>query len=93
MLLGLILSWGRQVHNGRLGFSIGLHAGLVWGYYIINVGSLIRYSSQIPLWVTGIDNNPLAGGMGLLFLSLIAIGLQTLPELKRDSARTRNRNL
>lgn len=93
LLLGLTLSWGRQVHNGRLGFSIGLHAGLVWGYYIINVGNLIRYSSQIPLWMTGIDNNPLAGAMGLLFLSLIAIGIQTLPKLKRDAARTQDGNL
>ncbi|MDX2239947.1 MAG: type II CAAX endopeptidase family protein [Leptolyngbyaceae cyanobacterium bins.302] len=76
LLLGLILGWIRQIHHGRLGFAIGLHAGLVWGYYIVNVGELLRYSNQIPTWVTGIDRNPLAGSMGLLFLSLIALSLR-----------------
>jgi len=27
---------------------IGLHSGLVWGYYIINVGQLVEYSGQVP---------------------------------------------
>ncbi|NJK58585.1 MAG: CPBP family intramembrane metalloprotease [Pleurocapsa sp. SU_5_0] len=54
--------------GNRLGISIGLHAGLVWGYYIVNVGQLIEYSNQVPVWVTGIDGNPIAGVMGLLFL-------------------------
>jgi membrane protease YdiL (CAAX protease family) len=76
LLLGLTLGWARQVHQGRLGFAIGLHAGLVWGYYMINVGNLIRYSDRVPVWVTGIDQNPLAGGMGLLFLSAIALVLR-----------------
>lgn len=81
LLLGLTLSWARQLHQGRLGYAIGLHAGLVWGYYIINVGNWIRYLDRVPVWVTGIDRNPLAGGMGLLFLSLIALSLR----LKRRS--------
>lgn len=76
LLLGLTLSWARQVSQGRLGLAIGLHAGLVWGYYIINVAELVRYSQQVPPWVTGIDRNPLAGGMGLLFLSVIALSLR-----------------
>lgn len=75
LLLGLTLGWARLAHKGRLGFPIGLHAGFVWGYYIINVGNLVRYSGQVPDWVTGIDSNPLAGGMGLLFLSFIALSL------------------
>lgn len=75
LLLGLTLGWARQLHQGRLGFAIGLHAGLVWGYYIINVGNLVRYLDRVSVWVTGIERNPLAGGMGLIFLSLIALGL------------------
>ena len=75
-LLGLILGWARQIYHGRLGFAIGLHAGLVWGYYVINVGNLVHYLDQVPAWVTGIDRNPLAGGMGLLFLSLIGLTLR-----------------
>lgn len=81
LLLGLILGWARLVHKGRLGFPIGLHAGFVWGYYIINVGNLVRYSGQVPAWVTGIDCNPLAGGMGLLFLSFIALSLWQIPKI------------
>lgn len=61
--------------RGRLGLPIGLHAGLVWGYYIVNVGKLINYAPQAPEWLTGFDRNPLAGVMGILFLSTLAIGM------------------
>lgn len=76
LLLGLTLGWTRIARKGRLGFPIGLHAGLVWGYYIINIGDLVLYTGQVPVWVTGIDRNPLAGGIGLLFLGLIALMLR-----------------
>ena len=72
ILLGIILVWAKRGSGGRLGLSMGLHGGLVWGYYIINVGQLTKYSGQVPDWLTGIDRNPLAGGMGWLFLSAIA---------------------
>ena len=55
-----------------LGYPIGLHAGLVWGYYIVNVGGLSEYTGRVPEWVTGIDKNPLAGLMGLILLGAIA---------------------
>lgn len=69
MLLGIILILAKSRHGDRLGICIGIHAGLVWGYYIINVGELIKYTNQVPVWVTGIDNNPIAGVMGLIFLT------------------------
>ncbi|WP_338010940.1 hypothetical protein [Planktothrix prolifica] len=47
--------------------------GLVWGYYIINVGQLINYSDTVSEAITGIDKNPLAGVMGLFCLSAIGI--------------------
>lgn len=81
LLLGLTLVWAKQCSKGRLGLSIGLHAGLVWGYYIINVGQLVRFSDRVPEWVTGIDQNPLAGVMGLLFLGVLAL-------LMRQKAKT-----
>lgn len=59
----------------RLGLPMGLHAGLVWGYYIVNVGQLIKYAPQVPEWLTGFDRNPLAGAIGFLFLSALAVGL------------------
>lgn len=76
VLLGLTLVWAKQKNRQNLGLSIGLHAGLVWSYYIVYVGQLARYTGQVPIWVTGIDNNPLAGAIGLLALSAIAIGVK-----------------
>ncbi|MDJ0676830.1 MAG: type II CAAX endopeptidase family protein [Calothrix sp. MO_167.B42] len=72
IVLGVTLVWAKRWGGGRLGMPIGIHGGLVWGYYIINVGELIDYSGQVPEWVTGIQGNPLAGLMGLLFLSVLA---------------------
>ncbi|MDY7007219.1 MAG: lysostaphin resistance A-like protein [Cyanobacteriota bacterium] len=59
-----------------LGLPIGIHAGFVWGYYIINVGGLVKYSSVVGEWIVGIDGNPLAGVMGWLFLGAIALFIQ-----------------
>lgn len=72
LLLGLTFVWAKRSNRSRLGLPIGLHSGLVWGYYIINVGQVVGYSGQVPDWITGVDHNPLAGVMGLLFLGLIA---------------------
>lgn len=75
VVLGLTLVWAKRLQN-RLGLPIGLHAGLIWGYYIINVGQLTQYSGQVPDWITGVDRNPLAGVMGLLFLAILALGIR-----------------
>ena len=72
VLLGLTQVWGKRWQRGRLGLPIGLHGGLVWGYYIINVGQLTQYSGQVPDWVTGVNNNPLQGVMGVLFMGGLA---------------------
>ncbi|MDZ8054324.1 MAG: lysostaphin resistance A-like protein [Aulosira sp. ZfuVER01] len=72
VLLGLTQVWGKRWRRGRLGLPIGLHGGLVWGYYIINIGQLIKYSGQVPDWVTGVNNNPLQSVMGVLFMSILA---------------------
>ena len=73
ILLSLALVWGKWRKRDRLGISIGLHSGLVWGYYILNVGNLVEYTEQVPDWVTGIDGNPIAGILGLIFLACLAI--------------------
>ena len=80
LLLGLILVWGKRSRQNRLGLSIGLHAGLVWGYYMINIGQLVRYSGSVPDWVTGVNGNPLAGAIGLLFLSVLAVGMRQMSQ-------------
>jgi membrane protease YdiL (CAAX protease family) len=76
LLLGLACVWAKRSCRGRLGLPIGLHGGLVWGNYIIEVGKLIEYSGKVPQWVTGVNNNPLAGIMGLLSLLLLALWMR-----------------
>ncbi|MDF5721699.1 MAG: CPBP family intramembrane metalloprotease [Rhizonema sp. PD37] len=76
VLLGLTLVWGKRWRRNRLGLPIGLHGGLVCGNYIINVGELIKYTERVPDWVTGVNKNPLAGVMGLLFLGLLALWMK-----------------
>ena len=75
VMLGLILTLAKYQHGDRLGTSIGIHAGLVWSYYIVNVGELIQYTNRVPVWVTGIHGNPIAGVMGLIFLTALMLGM------------------
>lgn len=75
VLLGLALVLAKHKYGDRLGIAIGIHAGLVWGYYVVNVGQLIEYTNQVPVWVTGIDGNPIAGIMGLIFLSGLTLNI------------------
>ncbi|PMB37903.1 CPBP family intramembrane metalloprotease [Fischerella thermalis CCMEE 5319] len=76
VLLGLTQVWGKRWRRGRLGLPIGLHGGLVWGYYIINVGGLIEYTNRVPDWVTGVDKNPLMGVMGLVLMGVLAFWMR-----------------
>ncbi len=75
ILLSLALVWAKWSKRDRLGICIGLHSGLVWGYYILNVGNLLEYTEQVPDWVTGIDGNPIAGILGLMFLTGLATAM------------------
>lgn len=95
VLLGVALVWAKrafsELHIGRrrerLGLPIGLHAGLVWGYYLINVGQLVTYTNRVPTWVTGWEQNPLAGLMGLILLSGLAIGMWQFTQRQRATVR------
>ncbi|MEO1069451.1 MAG: CPBP family intramembrane glutamic endopeptidase, partial [Cyanobacteria bacterium J06638_6] len=73
LLLGIVLGWARRIPLAAgktgLGHPVGLHAGLVWGYYLIQVGGLLETTAAVPTWVTGIDGNPLAGLLGLTLLT------------------------
>ncbi len=78
LLLGVILATSRHVSRCQPGFTslglpIGLHGGLVWGYYIVDVGDLIMPSGLAPDWVTGIHGNPLSGVLGLAILGILAL--------------------
>jgi hypothetical protein len=80
-MLGMVLVWARRIPCPGIGlrqapslaYPMGFHAGLVWGYYIIQVGMLVKPSGTAPEWLTGINGNPLAGLLGLGLLSVIAV--------------------
>jgi hypothetical protein len=80
LLFGIAMVWAkrsshhpRHPKRGLLGLPIGLHAGLVWVYYVIDVGQLVQYTQRVPEWLTGIDKNPLSSVTGLLFMGTIAL--------------------
>ena len=85
LLLGLTLVWAKRSRRNRLGLPIGLHSGLVWGYYIINVGNLVQYSGSVPDWITGVNRNPLSGIMGLLFLGVMAFWMRRRALIEKAS--------
>ncbi|MBE9006043.1 CPBP family intramembrane metalloprotease [Fortiea sp. LEGE XX443] len=76
VVLGLTQVWAKRWRRGRLGLPIGLHGGLVGGFYIINVGGLVQYTSVVPDWVTGVYQNPLMGVMGLCLMSISALWMR-----------------
>ncbi|BAQ62089.1 metal-dependent membrane protease [Geminocystis sp. NIES-3708] len=77
LLLGYTLISAKRSHQNLLGISIGIHSGLVWGYYVVNVGEMITYTEKVPQWITGIDQNPIAGIMGLGFLAILLYFIKT----------------
>jgi uncharacterized protein len=75
-LMGLVLVLARQVDAGHLGLAWGLHAGWVWVIACLETLELNRFTPQAPVWLTGLNQKPLAGVIGLLFLLLTAVALQ-----------------
>ncbi|MBE9033368.1 CPBP family intramembrane metalloprotease [filamentous cyanobacterium LEGE 11480] len=74
-LLSWALGMAKRVTGDRLGLSAGLHAGLVWCYYVLNVGQMFQYTNKVPVWLTGFEKNPLAGLVGILTMLGLAIGI------------------
>ena len=77
-LLSTVLVIAKRQHRNLLGMSIGLHAGMVWAYYVINVGNMVKYSGRVSDWITGINGNPLSGLLGLIFLGILAVLMSNL---------------
>ncbi len=78
-LLGMTLVWARRLalppipRQTSLGVSVGLHGSLVWGYYLVDVADLLQLTGRVPVWVTGVGQNPLAGLLGITLLGLLAM--------------------
>jgi len=79
MLLGVVLAVTKQ-RTRQLGLAIGLHGGLVWGYYLVDVGDWVEYGDRISPWITGINNNPLAGAIGIIALVVLWQAMRRYPQ-------------
>jgi uncharacterized protein len=80
-LLGMVLAIAKRQHRNLLGMSIGLHAGMIWAYYMIDVGKMVKYTDRVSDWITGINGNPLSGLLGLIFLTILAISISHISNI------------
>jgi membrane protease YdiL (CAAX protease family) len=77
ILLGLALALQRRADAGLLWGAVGLHGGLVGGWFALQTG-LLQLAPDTPAWLAGLNagggSNPLASlpgwlGLGLLLLA------------------------
>ena len=69
-LLGILLALFRLKDNNSLWGCVGLHGGLVGGWFLINNG-LIEIPKDTPSWLVGpgsVITNPLGGFVGITLL-------------------------
>ncbi len=74
-LLGMVLASQRQSDRGSLWGCIGLHGGLVAGWFLLQNG-LLQLSPDTPPWLVGPGGNspnPLGGLIGILSLLILLL--------------------
>ena len=74
-LLGMVLARQRQSDRGSLWGCIGLHGGLVAGWFLLQNG-LLQLSPNAPSWLVGPGGhspNPLGGLIGILSLLILLL--------------------
>ncbi|MEL6931309.1 MAG: type II CAAX endopeptidase family protein [Cyanobacteria bacterium J06600_6] len=81
-LMGMVLVMARVLSNDTIYFSLGLHAGWIWGLTCIDSADLLSYKADNH-WFTGIQQQPLAGIAGILCMlgTGLAIWLGSVPLL------------
>jgi len=78
-LLGLLLALIRDFEKGLLWGCVGLHGGLVGGWFVVSAG-LVEFSSETPAWIFGpggSDLNPIGGGLAIFALMLTLFAHRT----------------
>ena len=71
LLLGLALGLQRRADGGLLWGAIGLHGGLVGGWFLLQQG-LVQVNATAPSWLIG-PANPIGGLLGWLGLGLLLL--------------------
>ena len=74
-LLGMVLGKQRQADQGSLWGCIGLHGGLVAGWFLLQNG-LLQLSPNAPTWLVGpggSTRNPLGGAVGIICFAFILL--------------------
>jgi membrane protease YdiL (CAAX protease family) len=71
LLLGLALGLQRRADGGLLWGAIGLHGGLVGGWFLLNQG-LVVVNATAPSWLIG-PANPIGGLLGWLGLGALLL--------------------
>ncbi|MGB0275837.1 MAG: CPBP family intramembrane glutamic endopeptidase [Synechococcus sp.] len=74
-LLGMVLARQRQSDRGSLWGCIGLHGGLVAGWFLLQNG-LLQLSPNAPSWLVGPGGhspNPLGGLVGIISLLILLL--------------------
>jgi membrane protease YdiL (CAAX protease family) len=73
ILLGLALALQRRADGGSLWGAVGLHGGLVGGWFVVQKG-LLQISPAAPAWWVGpggADINPIGGLIGWIGLGVL----------------------
>lgn len=73
VLLGLVLALQRRADGGSLWGAVGLHGGLVGGWFLVQKG-LLQISPAAPAWWVGpggADINPIGGLIGWIGLGAL----------------------
>lgn len=71
LLLGLALGLQRRADGDLLWGAIGLHGGLVGGWFVLQQG-LVQINPMAPAWLMGPDN-PIGAALGWLGLALLLL--------------------
>ena len=78
-LLGLVLALIRKIDKGILWGPIGLHSGLVGGWFVVSAG-LVEFSPDTPVWLFGPGGsnlNPIGGGIAIFAFAMILFSYRT----------------
>ena len=80
-LMGMVLIAAKILNGDSIYLAIGLHAGWIWSLTCIDSAQLVTYNYQHH-WITGVNQQPLAGFAGLFCLAVTGLGLWAIASYK-----------